>query len=176
MAKEIKKLKHNDWVSLNEIKWPEEDIKSYVFSHEERCNGKIISILPFKYDKELDKYQLLLRNEVTPCWSGIEHNVSTITGGVENNDPDQTAIDELKEEAGYVIDNNKLIYLGWCFGIKSSDSIYYLYSCDLSNAKETEIDPEDLESKSYNFFADNIDDMIDPFGYVIYYKLLKYLS
>lgn len=128
MKPKIKKLFSNDFISICEIIAPAKGINGYSYLHESRCNGKIISILPYR--KINDKIQYLLRKEITPCW-GLNPLFSSITGGDEGNIP-QSAIRELKEEAGYTIDETELIDLGTCFGTKSTDTIYYLFSCDLT--------------------------------------------
>jgi len=59
----LKTLCENDWVSLL-------DLNGYVYSHETRCNGVIVAILPYRRT-EKGRLQFLLRREITPCWSRI---------------------------------------------------------------------------------------------------------
>ncbi|MEK6880696.1 MAG: NUDIX hydrolase, partial [Nanoarchaeota archaeon] len=125
--RKIKTLYDNKWLSLKEIIEPGE-IKGYIYSHETRSDGKIIAILPYRIDKN-GKTEYLLRSEITPAW-GEGDKISSITGGVEDDDHLTTAQHELKEEGGYIVDKDELKYLGTSFGSKSSDTIYYLYTVD----------------------------------------------
>jgi hypothetical protein len=126
---EIKTLYDNKWLSLKTIIAPEKKVEGYVFSHETRCQGKIISILPYQIVDGKTLY--LLRKEVTPCW-GFDPVISSITGGYEGGDPRDTVILELNEEAGYDVELKHLLSLGTCFASKSSDTVYYLYSVNLT--------------------------------------------
>lgn len=126
----VETLKDNEWLSLKKMVDPENGVNGYVFSHETRCNDHIVSILPYRLVG--DKMEFCLRKEVTPCWSMKQH-ISSITGGVEDNDPLTTAIHEIDEEAGYKVSPNELVSLGTCFGTKSCDTIYHLYTVNLTN-------------------------------------------
>lgn len=171
----IKTLYTNEWVELKEIKDPPNGINGYVYSHEKRCDGKTVSILPFR--KVDGKTQFLLRNEITPCWRATKPTVSSITGGVENNDPKTTALHELKEEGGYKINGSKLIELGTCFGSKSSDTVHYLYSCDLTDFKKGEEtgDGSKIEDKANCFWSKTIDKSEDPLSYIAFRRIKEYL-
>jgi hypothetical protein len=121
----------NEWLSLKRIVAPEKGINGYIYSHETRCNGKIISILPYRLLNHNREIQFLLRSEVTPCWDVNNPTFSTITGGTEEPTPQLDAIRELREEAGYQIELKELIDLGTSYGSKSSDTRYHVYSVDL---------------------------------------------
>jgi 8-oxo-dGTP pyrophosphatase MutT (NUDIX family) len=131
---EIKTLCENKWVSLKEISVPEMEINGYTFSHETRCNGKIVAILPFRIN-EKNEEEYLIRYEITPCW-GLKPEISSITGGVEEDDPVHTAIEEMYQEAGYEIFPNELIKLGTSHASKSSDTVYYLFAVDLTKKEK----------------------------------------
>lgn len=184
---DIKTLFKNKWISLMEItngNW------TYVYSHETSCNGKKIAILPFRTISEIGlnrntpnqhtvatRVQYLLRSEITPCWGGGRH-IASITGGVEDNNPNMTALLELEEEAGYVAKLNDLIPLGICRGAKSMDTIYYLFGIDLSGTTKTK-DGEGsgavLEKEEYAYWAEQGDICHSscPFVSVMYMRLLK---
>ena len=151
-------------------------VNGYEFSHEDRCNGKIIALLPYK--EVVDTIEILLRNEVTPCW-GMNHVISSITGGLETDDPRDTAIHELKEEAGYDADNKQLISLGTSFGTKSTDSVYYLYSINLTNAEQGEAttDGSELEKKANCVWCplNKVLDAKDPQVSVMFLRLCSHL-
>lgn len=147
-----KVLHDNKWLSLKEMTWPEKNVPGYVFSHEKRCDGKIVSILPYRYINDND-IEILVRKEFTPCWKTDELVISSITGGVEKDlGPAKTAVHELEEEAGYTIDESELEFLGTSFGAKSSDTVYHLYTVDLTGkeqGKPTTEDPQELHSFCY---------------------------
>ena len=110
----------------------------YEFTHEQRCDGHIVAVLPVH-----PEYGMLIRNEFTSCWGEDELHISSITGGWEKDKhptPIDTAIAELREEAGIVLESeDQLISLGTCRGAKSSDSVYHLFAADLG-AGFTEVD------------------------------------
>lgn len=153
-------------------------IGGYEYLHEDRCNGFIVSILPYRRNNSLDRrdnpYDFLLRNELTPCWDSDENVWSSITGGVDSGHNEyQTALIELEEEAGYKIDQKDLAFLGYSFGTKSSDTIYILFTCDLTNKPRIEAkgDGSYLESKAHCEWVEDIGIAEDPLVYSIYYKL-----
>ncbi len=62
-----------------------------------------------------------------------------ISSKVLNDNPEQTAVDEIAKDTGYTIKGTELIGLGVVSASKSSDTTYYLYGLDLSkNDKEQE--------------------------------------
>jgi len=170
MKTKVETLYHNDWLSLKQITNGKR--KPYIFSHETRCKGIIISILPYKIVN--DQLQFLLRNEITPCWSQ-ESMLCSITGGYEGGDPRETAILELKEEAGYVVELKHIISLSTCFGTKSSDTVYYLYSINLTNYEQRQ--PVNKSGAYSAWFDESILSSIkDPFVAMTYLRLKKFLK
>jgi hypothetical protein len=172
----IKDLFSNDWVSLRELSCPSKDIKGYSFLHETRCDGKIISILPYKTVDE--DYEFLIRKEVTPCWS-LSPEFSSITGGDEGNVV-KTTIMELKEEAGYDVDESELIDLGICYGTKSSDTIYSLFSVNLTDKKKGEVagDGSSLEKIATCVWVKALFllKVKDPLASTLFLRLMNYLN
>lgn len=153
--KQTTKLFDNRWLSLNQIQFPERNVPGYIFSREESCNGQKVAVLPYRYDKEGDM-ELLLRKEYTPCWSE-ELIVSSITGGVEKNDPFHTVIEELKEEAGFMYlsseePETRIQELGTCFGVKSTDTVFYLYAVNVQDLDQEEPTTTDLQEKESHCF------------------------
>lgn len=169
----VETLYHNEWLSLKKLTNGKR--KPYIFSHETRCNGIIISILPYKIKN--NQLQFLLRNETTPCWSQ-ESMLCSITGGYEGGDPRETAILELKEEAGYIVELKHIISLSTCFGTKSSDTVYYLYSINLTDYKQqTAIDNDAKGTACSAWFDESIISSIkDPFVAMIYLRLKNFLK
>jgi predicted NUDIX family NTP pyrophosphohydrolase len=173
--KTIETLKENKWLSLKIMKYPEKGVHGYVYSHETRCDGKIVSILPYRI--KYGKIEYLLRREVTPCWGVDKQVISSITGGVENDDPHTTVIHEILEEAGYDVTKEQLIPLGTSFGIKSSDTVYYYFSVNLTDMKRevAKGDGSELEAQAECVRSKNIDGAVVPLLYTAYYLLQKEL-
>lgn len=125
---------------------------NYEFVHETRCDGHIVAILPVHVERGI-----LLRQEFTPCWGG-DLNISSITGGWEkakHRTPLDTAIEELREEAGIIVrEESSIRSLGTCRGTKSSDNLYHLFLVDLSDDEYDEVaidgDGSALERKAHN--------------------------
>lgn len=169
-------------LALRKLVDTDNDVNGYFYSHESRCNGKIIALLPYRFvPEQFNKLQLLVRNEVTPCW-GTQRFLSSITGGYEGGDPRDTAILEMKEEAGYDISSNNLISLGTSFASKSADTIYYLYSVNLAGETKGIVttDGSVLEKKatcvwmSYQELLNS--DIQDPQVYVLLTRLIIHLN
>lgn len=160
----------NEWLQLRILKDPPL-VNGYVYSHEKRCDGQIVAILPYRIVN--DTIELLFRLEDTPCWS--KENFPDVcpcsfTGGVDPGmNPLDTAVKELAEESGYVIDPADMKALGICKGSKSSDSTYHLFTCDLTNYKSTQelhIESEHEKMSGYQWI--NIDDAYSDLN--LYFK------
>lgn len=176
----IKKLCGNKWVELREMVDPDKGVKGYVYSHETRCDGHIVTILPYRTDSDGNLTEIMVRMEVTPCWE-MKPVMSSITGGVEKNsdgelDPLATAALELKEEAGLDVDQDKIKSLGTCYGVKSSDTVYHLYATDATGAKEVkaEGDGSELEKKAWCEWVkpQELVKAKDPFLAMLFVKLV----
>lgn len=185
-------LFQNEWVSLKKIVEPKKGVQGYVYSHETRCLGIIISVLPFRRIKTaksfgLPAYEFLLREELTPCWSMDKKIRSTITGGFEGHLEDLSLIAstkndaqrELKEEAGYSVDLKDFIFLGNCYASKSSDTVYALFGVDLTDvaSEKAEGDGSLLEKQATTVWCKKEDILIckDPLASVLYLRLYDYL-
>lgn len=177
MSKNDTCLHSTEYLELRKLEDQERGINGYYYSHEKRCNGKIVAILPYVLNVHSDKrepFYYLLRHELTPCWDIDNNIISSITGGFEHETPEDTAVEEMKEEAGYDIDKNELESLGTCYGTKSTDTVYYLYAVDLNGkeAYEAEGDGSYLESQAQCFWTRDIEEAMDPITYVLYHKLV----
>lgn len=176
---EIKSLGGNEWVELRVSHHPELCPKGYTYSHEVKGNGKKIAIVPFRLTGQDDiPVEWLLLDEVTLCWNGDTLEPHSITGTVDKGNTHlETAKIELKEEAGYDVDEKDLIFLGTCYGIKSSDTLYYLYTVDLTDVELGEVsgDGHPLEDVAKAFWTKDIDDATDPMVYVIHFKAFAHL-
>ena len=122
-------LHDNPWLSLRVVRAPERGINGYAYSHETRCQGRIVAVLPHRIHN--GRRQYLVRVEVTPCW-GLNPQQSAITGAYEGGDITDDAVRELAEEAGYDITRDDLVRLGESWASKSADTVYSLFSVDLT--------------------------------------------
>lgn len=167
----IEILHKNDWVSLLKVVSPEDGVSGYVYSRETRCDGQIVAILPFR---RLPKRQYLVKSEVTPCW-GFTPVLSAITGGYEGGDIKDDAVREMLEETGYTVTRDELIPLGWSRASKSSDTVYTLFSVDLTEREAGEAlgDGSRLEADSSALWVGGYElrDVVDPQVAMMYMRL-----
>ena len=127
----------NPWLSLMEVRDPEAGVNGYVYSHETRCQGRIVAVLPFR-KTDSGEIEYGVRREVTPCW-GMASELSALTGGLENGSLLGTAVAEIKEEAGFDVSTTDLVPLGLSFGTKSTDTEYWMYAVDVTDLVEGEV-------------------------------------
>ena len=171
-------LMGNPWLELRRMKDPKRGIEGYVYSHEVRCEGIIVAIMPYYFME--NQLRVMLRAEVTPCWDTVIPQISSITGGYEPDKGDvvDTALFELKEEAGFEVEKPEMIPLGTCRGTKSTDTIYCLFGVHITSHKQgkAEGDGSVLEGKAYCYWTPKIDMAVDPLVYVLYRRLLCYLE
>ena len=103
----------------------------YIFSREVRCEGIIISLLPYRI-KRSSNVEFLARLEVCPA-HGKGLRLCSITGGLEKDKTSQeTAQKELWEEAGFRTEVSEFISLGQARPSKTADTIAYLFAVDVS--------------------------------------------
>jgi 8-oxo-dGTP pyrophosphatase MutT (NUDIX family) len=102
----------------------------YTYMHEVRCDGKIVSLLPFRRCK--GKLEFLARKEICPA-HGAEAELCSITGGIDiGSSAISTAQRELYEEAGYRAEESEFIELGKVYPSKSADTLAYLFAIDVT--------------------------------------------
>ena len=175
MTKTVKTLFGNNFIALHQLSDPENGVAAYTYLHEIRSNGHIVAILPYRDTG--DDLEFLLRYELVPPWSTSRNHWTMITGGV---DPGKTvsecALMELREEAGYLVEDADLISLGEIRSSKGTDTIYHLFGVDLTNVETHEPETTDeLEKKSFNTWFSR-EDLInlseDALVYASYVRLL----
>ena len=158
-----------EWLSLKYKQL--EDGRRYFYSHETRCNGLIVAILPYRATQY--GFEVLLRYENTPCWREGPH-ICSITGGIEAGDTAQeTVIKELKEETGYDLTGleHRIYALNSIKGTKSSDTDYYLFAVNLTNLEPGEANPEPGEESETQRWHKYIPyETADPLVYAIYHR------
>lgn len=170
----VETLCANDWVSLLTVRKPAAGVNGYVYSHETRCRGRIVAVLPY-----VDTPQgrgFLLKSEVTPCWS-FEPVVSALTGGYEGGDIADDAVRELYEEAGFDVARDELIPLGESYASKSADTVYSLFAVDVTGRTHVEPpgDGSRVESESATIWASahELHGVWDPQVALMYLRLQR---
>ena len=145
---------------------------TYLF--EQRCNGKLIVVLPFRRN-EKGELEFLVRKERVIVWNPEEDVTESITGGVEDDDPDKTVVMELEEEAGYVMPFVKFIPVGVTKIAKHADTDVYMYAIDLTNIerKQDYGDGSDAEKRAFSYWASNIGEVESTIIYKILYRLFE---
>ena len=107
----------------------------YTFSREIRCDGVIVSLLPFRTSG--DDVEFLARLEICPA-HGPELEQCSITGGLgQGESVKETARQELWEEAGYRVGVDDLISLGQVRPSKSADTIAHLFAADVTDKSQS---------------------------------------
>lgn len=170
VVKDFKNLGGDKWLEIREM---ENSLGKYTYSHEIRCGGKIVSVLPYRRVGK-DAWEIGIREEITPCWNEAP-SLSSVTGGLEGDeDPVKAAKRELLEETGYDVEESKFKSLGTCRGTKSSDTIYYLFGVDLTGIDEPKEAPKGDGTKGDMApfkWTDINDSIVDPMVYVSYVRL-----
>lgn len=110
---------------------------NYIYSHESRANGKLVAILV--YDSSRPD-AVLGRYEICPAHDDASPQLCAITGGVEKGKtPIESAITELREEAGYYADECDILSLGEVRPSKSADTVTYLYAFDANGKAQHKV-------------------------------------
>jgi 8-oxo-dGTP pyrophosphatase MutT (NUDIX family) len=135
-------LVRTPWVELRRVTAPELGVKGIDYLHETRSGGRLVAVLPYRTGPT--GLSFLLRKEFNPSWSLTRTFHTCVTGGVEHGDPERTAVEEIKEEAGYSIDVSRLKHLGRFMAYKGADSLYDLYAADISGLEA--LAPSTLDS------------------------------
>lgn len=146
----------DEWIQLRKANG------RYTFSHEVRCDGKIVVVLPFEKEPNSELH-VLARVEETPCWEGDKPLACSLTGGIDAGEtPEEAAIKELREEIGFVVTEKDLISLGTMYATKSTDTVYYIFAVQIT--KETEkVDPTDKNSLGVWMNLKDLSKTVDPF-------------
>lgn len=144
-----KVLFKEEWLSVKEN-------NGYSYIHEERCNGILVSILPWRQYNKHEKMEFLMRMETCPA-HGNNHEFCGIIGGYDDTSYtiEETAIKEVKEETGFDINLKRLNSLGWVWDSKVADTKVYLFTADLTGLEQgiATTDGTELEKNSYCVWA-----------------------
>ena len=164
---DIKTIFKEEWLSIKSN-------KGYTFLHEEKANGKLICVIPYRQNNGNMEY--LMRYEICPA-HGDEHEFCMIIGSYDNVDLtiEETVVKELREETGYIVDQSKLQSLDWVWDSKVADTKVYLFTIDLTNLKSYEplTDGTELEKTAYCKWV-SLEECYkckDPKAFVILHKM-----
>lgn len=175
----IEILFENPWLSLKQIVAPEMGINGYVFSHEARCKGFIIAVLPYRYTQDGPSgLEFLVKKECVPCWE-LERVLCALTGGWEGGEPLDDAVRELHEESGYNVSPEGFFSLGTSYASKSADTGFILFSVDLTGVPQEAHtgDGSQLESEAESLWVTEREllDIEDPQVHVMLNRLNHHL-
>lgn len=121
-------LWENKWLAVRER-------DGYSYLHEKTRTGTV-AILPYHFDPETAEIMVLARMEVCPAHSDT-HELNCITGGVEHSHTeDEAAVGELLEEAGYLIEERDLVFLGSYFVSKQTDTVVHCYAVEIKDVEK----------------------------------------
>lgn len=167
-----------EFVELRVMRDPTLGVHGYFYLHEVKCSGHKVALLPFRR-MGATVTGVLLRHEVTPCW-GMQKRISSITGSLDPShvgDVLTCALEELREESGYVVERGELIGLDTCFCNKMTDSKFYLFAVDVGRMIPgvAEGDGSELEKQAHNEWHNTPDDAVDPLVHILWYRLMRYL-
>jgi hypothetical protein len=130
---QIKTLFENKWINV--IEKTTENNGKYIYSAHPWCNSIGVAVLG--YMNIFHVLHVLGRYEICPAHSD-EVELCALTGGYDNSNKYtvvQCALNELREEGGYIVTEDQMIYLGSVKPSKSSDLIIDLFAVDLNNIK-----------------------------------------
>lgn len=107
----------------------------YEFARYTTSNGGVY-ILPYRGNSDKS---ILGRYEITPAHLDQKPTLTTITGGVnEKVRPIDVAVQEMYEEAGYLVLPSQLMNLGTVYLAKGADFVGHLYAIDVDGLPRVE--------------------------------------
>lgn len=164
-------LHEGDWLSLKVRRG------DYEYAHEERSDGEIVAVLPFRLDDRGNVDGFLLRVEECLAW-GEGQVPCALTGGVETENPAIDAARELHEESGYEVPPHDLVSLGKSRATKAMDTVYHLWSANLTGLEpgEAEGDGTAHEERGTTMWTDDIRRVADPHVHVMWSRLVHRFS
>lgn len=125
----VKTLWQNKWIEVRSR-------NNYTYIHTPIGDGAAVAIMGFR-EKE-GRMEYLGRFENCPA-HGDEFELCSLTGmlDVYGEDKKMTALRELKEESGYIVnDVNRVIELGTVRPSKASDMELFLYAVEIKDSDE----------------------------------------
>ncbi len=135
-------LFENKWVSVYET----EDGYTYTY-----CSPTVV-IIPFRLDpQQLKNYEFMFNQEYIPT---LGFALRPVSGTLEENEsPEQCAIRELREETGYIVNEDDLIFYSYLKGSSSSIHPIGIYFVDVTDKEKGEAS---TDNSYYEQFMQNL--------------------
>jgi 8-oxo-dGTP pyrophosphatase MutT (NUDIX family) len=149
----IETLFATKWLELKKMILEEWGVE-YIFVHSAHSEGQAVAVLPHRiHDGQIE---FLLRKEIVPPWS-LDLSPCALTGSYEGGDPIDTAVMEIREESGYVVEPEWLTYYGVARNSKASTTRVHMYGVDLTGIEPGEPlgDGSVLEAKGMYYWTTN---------------------
>ena len=129
------KLTNNKFLNIKEIQDPDNNVKGYQFA--ERLGKDSVAYICWDNNSE----QFLLNNEYKPP---INEFILGAFGGSMDKDksPEQIVIDEVREEAGFEVDEKDVHYLGKVMVSTQMNQFCHLFLVNVDKNKQKERQPE----------------------------------
>jgi hypothetical protein len=173
-------------VELRELR-SKSGISTHAYLHETHCAGHKLAVLPYRPVPGFVALEVLLQHEVVVPWD-TRQLVSSITGSVENFDPDApvtrradfvvaAALAELQARTGYVAEAHELFSLGACFCNQLTDSKFALFALDVSRKEPVAAlcTMSQTEGAAKCRWHVNLDEAVDPLAHIMHYRLMRHL-
>jgi len=131
----VKSLTQNKYLNIREVYDPSNHVNGYQYA--ERLGTDSIAFIC--YDAKTGKY--LLNEEYTPPTD--EFHVRAFGGSLDKNkSKEKIVLDEVKEEAGFVVAETEVIPMGRAFVSTQMNQYCYLYLVLVDKEKQQERQPE----------------------------------
>ena len=149
----VKQLTNNKFLNLKEVYDPENHCKGYQFAERRGVD----SVAFICYDSFVEEF--LLNQEFKPP---INQMILGSFGGSfdKNKEPVDIVIDEVKEEAGFVVTKNDVKFVGKVLVSTQMNQYCYLYIVMVDKDKQVEREPENkieaMAKISWHPWDDNI--------------------
>ena len=131
----IKQLTNYKYLNIKEVSDPENHVKGFQFA--ERRGVDSVAFICYDRDSE----QFLLNREYK-----VPNNKMVLGafGGSfdKTNDPLYVVINEVKEEAGFIVDHHNIVYLGKVLVSTQMNQYCWLYIVFVNKDKQVEREPE----------------------------------
>jgi len=146
-------------------------------------SGASIAVLPFQRQGD-GTIRVLLREEITPPWlteslDPHERVLSSLTGMVDAGEsPFKAAVRELYEEAGYQVDDQDMIPLGYVRVSKVLEGKVFLYAVDVTgmSSEEPPGDGGPFEPYARSVWCDMLMACVDGLAWVLWAKLQAHIG
>jgi 8-oxo-dGTP pyrophosphatase MutT (NUDIX family) len=131
----VKQLTNGKFLNIKEVRDPENHVNGYQFA--ERKGKDSVAFILWDNDHE----QFLLNNEYKPP---VDEFILGAFGGSLDKDktPEQIVIEEVKEEAGFVVSKDQVHFVGEVFVSTQMNQFCRLYLVEVNKEYQDEREPE----------------------------------